>query len=315
MPEIFIHAGYPKCGSTFLQDVILAQSPDVFAFDRATRLASGIILKPGETLSETELELGMAALLEEFGAQDKPLVFSDESIAMGRWSDAEEPSREEPFERIVEKLRRYTPQAQVIFVLRPQHEWIRSWWSQHLKGHGRVSRMTLAEALHCDFFQDVVRHSLRYNKVIALFRDMYGPEKVHVLFMRTLAREPERFVREFCSILGIAPLMPDSIPRNKSVSYGMNVLRSRMNAVYYRVSRALWGPDALKAWDERYRRFMKLYFARADFLVRRVYRPQPFSKDQLREINAMFWDDNMELADMLGLDLGQYGFRMTGEGL
>lgn len=312
MPEIFIHAGYPKCGSTFLQDVILAESPDIFAFDRATRLAGGMIMKPGVRMGEAELDQGMKALLDEFAAQDKPLVISDESIAMGRWAEAEEPAQEESFEGIAAKLRRYTPRAQVIFVLRPQQEWIRSWWSQHLKGLGRISRLTLAEALHSDFFRDIVRHTLRYNKVIAFYRDLYGPEQVHVLFMRTLAREPERFVRAFCSILGIAPRMPDSAPRNKSVSYGMNVLRSRMNAAYHRASRGLLGSAALPAWDERYRRFMKFYFTRADFLVRRVYRPQPFTKEQMEDIQNMFGDDNRELADMLGLDLGRYGFQLGG---
>lgn len=308
MAGIFIHVGYPKCGSSFIQDVILSRTDQVFDYERAFRLGTSLIWKPGTRMTQAEQDADIAALLDDFHRQDKPLVVSNEAYATGRWADADDPSQSESFERVVEKVKHYFPVAHIIFVLRPQHEWIRSWWSQHAKGFGPIGRMSLADAYHSDFFKRIVQPRLRYNKVIGTYRELYGEGNVHVQFMRTLARDTDRFVQEFCATIGIDFVKNDGVPRNKSASYGMNVLRTRMNAAYHSLSRRLLGPASLAAWDERYRRFMKFYLMRGDFLVRRVYKPRPFNESQLQEIEDMFRDDNRELADMLGIDLAPFGF-------
>ena len=287
MGKVFIHVGYPRTASTFIQDKILAKSDEI-CFPHDEDLYLKMCSDPGLNL-------------DKYKNMDKPVIFSCEDFAIGRFFEIwPQDGLSNPI-RNAERLHGHFPDATIIMVIRPQQAWIRSWWQFNVLrcvGHYH-STLTFPQIVETQFFREKIYPYLRYSDMLKRYRELFGKDNVKVMFLRELSQSPETFAKEFCDTIGITVPQLDFSKYNASKSYLFTMMRMYMNRAYHSVRK--------EKFDDAYFKFTKHYVGRLDFLVRRLP-SRGLAKEQLEGVKEMFKDNNQELAELLNTDLTKYGF-------
>ena len=125
--KIFIHLGYPKTASTFLQNEIFINLNDTFFIDKmSNEQRYRKVIQPIIDSSPEFFYSKSTTILEYLGNQKEKNVFiSDESFIFGR--DKFYPNN---YETIVQRINKLFPEATYIVSIRNQADFIKSYYSQ-----------------------------------------------------------------------------------------------------------------------------------------------------------------------------------------
>ena len=316
-PGVFFHVGYPKCASTFLQHQVFAQASDLNAFcpesfaptlfcDRAATDYSEAerhaqfmqiprsledryrVDRAAMDFTEDERATRLGAIRDAVIADNRPAIFSSEDMCVGPWQDDPRYYTTDDPERISARIKHYFPDATIVLCLRPQADWIESWWRQ--KVNGFLTDMP-ARMLEQPFWRDRLLPRLRYDETIRRYRELFGADRVEGLF------------------LGVPDWRMES--RNEGRSNGYLYAKLYSNRIYLAASRALFSEAfCKKELDNRYHQMWKRYLAHGDRLMLPLSGKRVLRGDRRVAIDDMFRDSNAALAEMLGIDLAPYGFRV-----
>lgn len=335
--RVFFHVGYPKCASTFLQRQIFAHAPDLNAYCPETfvptlfcdRAASDYSAAEREAqfqqiprrleerywadrekmdFSEAERACRLSAIRDAVAADPRPAMVSSESMCIGPWQDDPRYYTTDTPEHISERIRTYFPDATIILCLRPQADWIESWWRQKVNGLLTDMPQTMLER---PFWRDRLLPRLRYDEVVKSYRDIFGADRVEVLFLADLYRDPAGFVARLCEMIGIAVPEWRMESRNEGRSNAYLYAKLHSNRAYLAASRALFSERfCKKQLDIRYHNLWKRYLAHGDRLLLPLSGKRVLHGERRAAIDEMFRGANTALADMLGIDLTDHGFRL-----
>lgn len=296
-----IHIGFPRTGSTALQQNLLVRAPDTVYFGKPLTSFSLPMRRLFVSLLTLErweweqrrkrvIEGLLEPLLARPGAR---LLISDEELSTGPLD-----ARVDRFE-IARRLAELVPQAEILLVVRDQLELLRSCYCQ-LVAIDRVDAQGFRPWVDAQLERPhTFLHLFRISDAAGVWTAHFGPERIHILTHEQLRANPRAFVDALAPLLGLEPERLWScyrdVRRNRSV-------RRRWVALERALALAPWLPDPR---DSR-RAFVR------EAAQRFVAGGPPLDTDYTTEQRARLLDyygpNNREAAQTWSLPLAKLGY-------
>lgn len=307
----FIHIGYPKCASTYLQQEVfpaMGNFVDLTKQPHATRWMLMSDADPAEFRKK----------MEEVMPRDKPdkdheiisyegfapnifHTFTDLSWDIQRTETSQYRNPKQP---IVDKIAEAYPNAFIIIIIREQIAWTLSYYKMFWRrGHTKQ---------HIDKFID--RNEDSYDRVIEQYQKAFGSDKVLVVPFELLGEEPEAFVRSITEFID-----PSHQPKisHKRVNHAPTL---KKDVYYQRNKRVL--KMKFKAMEKNSGRLkitaMKLIWQVTNLLALPYYALKYggqkyqvcISDSVLKAITPEIARSNRRLEQLTGLDLRHFGYQL-----
>ncbi|MCA8951647.1 MAG: hypothetical protein KDE27_19220 [Planctomycetes bacterium] len=355
----FVHVGLPKAASTWLQDVFFHDHPELAVlgsrkgdgelhvpFTREIRrlVVGGDLSADVGAFAATVRELAQRLRERRSAAGHTIRVTGISSeVLSGRWPTGEN-SR-----FLAGALRQAFPAAKIVLILREQRSALESTYKEFVRlgGTGSFRRFLLDPVnVHGFVHDDRPRHShtiefFKYSRLIALYRELFGRDRVHVDAMERLRDDPDAFAARLSTFLGVGAHTPARTRANPQLSPAALLLLRALNHGCSTPYHHRYGPmpltalllpfarrrmhdgEALRAnrWLLRRRVSSRLQHRLADavlpvadrWLLRHLPGAGRFRFDRLptelqRFLVGEYAADNRALAAMVDLDLGGLGY-------
>lgn len=316
MTNLLVHIGFHKTGTTWLQKHIFSSTELGFEHCHAKRTTPNLIVQPHDyDFDSKACRAHFEPLFEGAKASGLQPVVSHERLSGeihlgGRDSKT-----------IADRLVSIFPEAHVLIVIREQRSMIRSIFGQFIKGSGAT---TLADYLEPPVSRETAfkyahysPDHFRFDRPIAYYQSLFGPEKVTVLPYEQLAQQPADFVKEVLQAGGLAPprdlIAALPLDRRENQSFSAAGLQVRRH-----VNRVVGSPTPLNPspiFPMKHRRNDVL---RATALVdRRIpkrWKSRAESKmlEQIEQrVGDYYASSNTRTAELTGLDLASNGYMMA----
>lgn len=299
-----IHVGYPKAASSFLQQAVFGAHPG--------------LCEPWPTGDNTVLERICWVREADFDPERVARDFSGAHLAAGadkRPVISHEVLVGNPNQRLfwgdtaAGRLARAFPGARVLILIREQASLGLSTWTEFVRRggqHGLRQVVGVKGARPPGYRPFLPAEYLRYSPLVALYQDLFGAERVTVLPVEMLRRDPGRF---FAQLWSAAEVEPHPVDATDRVYQGLGPTTLKLTRWGNRVSGS--GPgEPRNALDTRLIRPLLKLSARAEGKLRpsaKVRMPDDV-KAHIRRIVA---DDNRRLEELTGLDLESLGYALS----
>jgi len=232
--ELLIHAGYPRCASSFLQDKVFNNFKDIYYVNRNKEFRT--LIKQfnyraefGENIREKYFNLFFP------GLKNKAIV-SDEQFIGSIFSGCSNASM------ILDKINSLGCEIKVIFIVRKQIEILDSLYRQYIKMGGTY---TIEK-----FFDDKIFKShfvsldcFKYNTVISKFVEKFGQHNLIVLNYQELVDDFPNFINKISKFYKENNIKLDKIPYNKKVNQSLNNRSLRILRVLNKFVRSYFHPN------------------------------------------------------------------------
>ncbi|MDO8558741.1 MAG: sulfotransferase [bacterium] len=284
----FIHIGFPKTASTWLQDLFAAHQDICFAY------------KPKFFHWDDCFSKGKDFYLSLFKPKsgNKISLDSDEQYSAGfryrsfGWDCCHEEKRSEGFGKAVQKfampmdneliakrIHQTVPDAKILIVIRNQADWLASVYKHFIRG--REELRAFSKFIKEDAFVKVGF----YSAIVDLYFKLFGRGNVLVLFYEELLSNPENFLDKISDFFGIDKFDHSRINTRAKVSLtnrGAKILR----IINFAARKFPWVARPIFYLDRK-------------FLSR--LNDSKFISDKDREYLAnLYAEDNKKLAELLG---------------
>jgi hypothetical protein len=225
MNRVTIHIGLPKTATTTLQQKVFASHPGIFYLGpKANYLEFDKVMNGlcGADGLNYDPELGLRVierLLAPAKHAGKPCVVSHEAIsAQGRDRRLK-----------AERLKALFPDARIVLTVRRPEDLLVSVYLQWLKGFGdkRFEAPSLDLWLERDW-QGAGRGNflrLQYEKLLELYRSLFGRMDVLLLFFEDLIDDRGKFARQLSDFIDVDSQMTDDLLSQDKVNARMSALR------------------------------------------------------------------------------------------
>ncbi len=226
MPELFLHIGMPKCGSTYLQSALYA--------NRKWLLERGVLypqLEPGEVFhhqiffdlrnnASASLVRHRQAIMEQMEGAEK-VVVSTENFNWGP-NKTDAASVRDLFEKMFSKVT-------VVVYFRNIFEYFNSWYAEHVQGFENRS----ADDPETFLNENRIRR-VDYSEICSSWMDAFGQKNLVARpFIRECFRD-RNILNDFLMILGLdgcdGLYYPDR-EQNVSLSFPALALQRRINGL------------------------------------------------------------------------------------
>lgn len=306
-PDILIHVGLHKCGSTWLQKNVFSRvdygvcTPwGDMAHMAVTEFVDVDPLCFDAAVVRAQFDESLAAL-GRAGA-DKVAVVSHEALSSrphhGKYYAPEAAKR----------LRDTFPGAKVLVIFREQAAIIYSLYGEYVRNGGQYSfdefigtgqeRPGWASLCKLSFFE--------YDRLVAMYQDMFGTENVLALPLELMRADPQAFSAEIFGFLGLASHAPDTAERSNK---GWGALTVEL----YRLTNGLIRKNPLGGAHSRRYRARQFIAWRIDRVLPRRWNTALERRRKARlqaRIAGVFEASNQRLSQMLGRDLGGLGYKV-----
>lgn len=253
-----LHPGMPKAASTWLQNVFFAGHPQLAVLgpeDRHDDLARPFVgavqrLVLGSDLHDVAATVAdLAALAAERVARSpgaRVVGLSHEALA-GAWPAP----RNAAF--VARTLGAAFPGAKVLIVVREQRAALASGWREFVRMGGTLSfpRFVWDPAVGGDPvlhpLETAVLGTVTYAPFVRAWRAATAPDRVRVLPMEMLQRDPAAFARAVCAFLGVDEWQPPPQQANVQLSEPALAVLRRLNWLFHSPRHVRYGPKPI-AW-------------------------------------------------------------------
>ena len=308
--KVFIHIGHHKTGSTFLQKKVFKNHPNIKLINRYE--AQKVFLKKGSFFFERKIARKwfseqVSSLQKE---QNRIIVISDEELSGNIHTGG---NGGYLAKEVADRLFSVIPDAHILIFIRNQFEIIESAYRQYIKKGGTfsVNRYLFDTTGHYHRFPQFSFDHFEYNHVIKYYTSLFGADNVHIFIYEKMRENISLFFNDFFSELGIPPL--DYM--EKIVQKRVNEKFSFASVALARITNRFYGADPI---NRRvilnipfFYKTCKRFYKRLDniSLIKSFDREKRMlSKKAVDHIALRYRDSNRELSDMLGVDLGVYGY-------
>jgi hypothetical protein len=309
--DVVIHIGYPKCASTYLQQLIFPQLGDLSNFARGSRKDKMYVFHRN---SETA---GLRRLAEHYRSpapdSSRPWIISCEDwtelwfsgiedlfFGAGHQSGVDPADYTFRNEVIVRNLQMAWPDAKILIVIREPLSWATSKYRMHHR-HFQTSRPI------DDFLNPVLEG---YDRTVERYQQAFGADRVRVVPFEWLRENPAKFVRAVSGFItpGIeidAPCTPCN--KGPSLLREVELLREK-SRLKQNVRRDTPGGkiryEVLRAWAKT--------AGRAGYFLRYGNRSQEItvSSKTAEKLKPVLSQTYQRLQELTGLDLSGCGYRV-----
>ncbi len=301
---LFIHAGFAKCGSTFLQ-AYLRQHPDL------NYLFKSCFYSP---ITDCKFDAGLGYYDQLFDTSnpDRRTIESDEHLLMPLFHPTlgVRSVTAESVDLVCQRIATTLPRVKILLVVRNQLEMMVSTYSQYLLGGGTLGLE--------GFAREFMQSSLDKQNYFAFFYDeiirsveSYFPGRLKVVLAEELANSTEEQLESICEFLGVSNHPFQSTFRDRRIGLsrlGMLFVRSlnRLAVRKYatRYEPELWIPKGVYKLICNAARVAEHYSGlRAMFQSRQLASPSLVEKMQVT-----FGPSNQRFGRLLGRDVRSLGY-------
>ena len=321
MPQLIVHVGMPKCGSTFLQKSIFPFLHDTLYVANRDGYGSVEDFSFSKAVSAKEFYASFSRKLEArdiiykpafqeiqnlMKAHARPVLLSTENFVMpGNCMRMNIPGSElrdslEPSD-IISVLKSLSDDVRIVLIIRRQWDWLGSWYQERVK---RYETRKFSDMIANNDFAEILSR-LDYCKVITQYTDAFGSENVKVIPFELLASDPQEFNRRIR--LAIGDLTPSALStRHKTgLSRPFVHLKRLANSLLVFVGQATGGYSKILLFLSR----LFKYIARFDGILRKLFGKFSTKKTDLpRDLQIFFEEKNFELEKKYRLGLGELGY-------
>lgn len=206
---LFLHIGMSKTGTTALQNSFFHRNlglsnvgkpdfsswPALYEINQAIKKDDTLDL----TLARRNAEIGLSAARQS----GKPIVWSDENLS----------NRSDTLARNAERLAAVFPDATILITVREQFEWLQSLYFVYFeKSFVQTNRAPpdIGNWLDQNRAQQKIGQNnyldrLRYDRLVEIYDDFFGRERVKVMFYERFVAARALFLEDLCGFLGIDP--------------------------------------------------------------------------------------------------------------
>ncbi|MDD2549137.1 MAG: hypothetical protein PHD00_03475 [Bacteroidales bacterium] len=220
-----IHLGYPKTGTTWLQDMFFKHVSN-FQYVKKN-VCNDIFVKPNAFSFDKQLAIEEISLL----TQNKDIILSSELFAgttnrgwlRGFWS-----------KEIARRLHSVLPKAEIVIFIRRQEDLIASAYMQYIKNGGNFSINRYLESSAYNLFSF---DHLNFYKLVQFYETLYGKESLQIFLFEDFKNDSINFMKDFSARLGFQVDFSsiDFTPINESLPIKLLALKKFGNLFYYRM--------------------------------------------------------------------------------
>lgn len=324
MRRTFIHIGFPKTGTTYLQRKIFSNLQDIIylekPFTQMNFAFNTLQYQCNSLYDSTILKNCFVEIEKEFGENNNfPFVISDELLCGSSHYNFINRGM------IAERLQQAVPHAEILMVIRGQADLINSLHSTYVQlgypghlnqqffyKHGpgvSFSNYMNNEELHSIIFSEMYQNGyinpqvpfapeqFKYSKIYNYYSNLF--DKVHVLLYEDFKADKFKYFRKISSILNIqfpTELLSNSNKLEQRVN--KKPTRKKLSELRLRNKLSLFYPDIHPRISKTLARFA------LPFLKEKGQNYRPYVEDQLNKTKV--YEDNKLFNDTLKLGMERY---------
>ena len=295
--NVFIHIGYPKAASTWLQNQLFPNAIDTYFCPRhlSGKIVSPYINKYDEKAFRREIE--------ERAKDRSNIIISDERLLGGMLTGGYNGFATKV---IAERLYATFPNAKIIMFIRNQYDIIASTYLHYIHFGGTFSfnrffynpgyyEISKIGMFHHEFFD--------YWKLYAMYVSLFGKENICVFLFEEFIANIKSFISDFSKKIqlrfNVGSINFD--PENTGMSYKDAMLKR-------------WTVNRFTHYNIPAKQFLFSLFYRPDKMWKPIFRPEKnrtklvISKKVYQEITNLYQKDNEKLFLEIGVDRKKYGY-------
>jgi hypothetical protein len=312
-PQVLIHIGYHKTGTSFLQDYVFDNTALGFKTALTSAQVAKTLINPHPFVFDAQAaQAEVYPLLCAIAEQQFHPVITREGLSGRLFYGGTE-----SFEYL-RRLYDVLPNARILIVIREQDSILLSTYNQFLRRGGRESLRSFLQNR-----DDVVRFDriqFAYHHLIGAYQQRFGHDAVLVLPFESFRKAPADFVTRIITFSGCQPnaeaiaALPFQKRVNPSMPASMMEIKRWMNRVAAR-------PNIVNPYPMI--RYSKYASNRINALLSSPGQRFPARwNDAIKErqqrvirqqIGDYYAESNAQTAALTGLDLAGYGYRLPSE--
>lgn len=223
MQQVIIHIGFPRAGSTFLQNYF-SLHPDIFFEGNIAGNYRQTGVVPDIQLPDTSNDTHVVISEEQFSVWN-----GNVDIVGVRFIMFDVAAHQQ---KTLKRLHELFPQSKVLIVTRGFKETVRSMYAQYVRVGG-VLKFTEFQ----NEYAGALAEFYNYDRVIEFAEQIFGAQQVLVFPFELLLESPEKFLRKMEQEFGLKPHPVSTEKMNASLSEGEAVsYRKISNVVFNAIS-------------------------------------------------------------------------------
>lgn len=303
--NVLLHIGLPRCASTYLQEIFYPSLP-VDIFDNWGCNTEKLNNEVYDLIRSKDYDRNFLVewINGNTAKKNDTLIISQETLG---WDDVAFITGENLYD--------FCPDAEVLIVIREQFSFLISNYCY------KVTTGCFHETRNIDEYLSYLDNinyynMLEYHKIVGYYQKLFGRDKVHVLPVEMLQREPETFQNIILNVLSICrndieyreKANVNRSFKSKKVVNNMVHLNKAFSLCYKGFSKL--NPSAY--WDNKFR--YAYYHLKSPIAgMFGIFENGDFPKVEIsdirkRELSARFSDSNKVLEKLIDLPLDEYGY-------
>ncbi|MGE4280775.1 MAG: hypothetical protein AB7G62_14390 [Magnetospirillum sp.] len=333
-----IHIGFPKTGSTWLQNIFLPQLTSVSAFGKnPLDLHSHNLV--GKLLAADEFEFDADQYRAEIEGHinshpqiygDRPIILTHEYLSGGEYDGY-------GAAQLAQRLRRVFGQTRVIITIREQSSAIESLYRHYIRhgGHLNIQQFLFNVSSPCvdENMTPRLLQKYKYSNIVKYYMNIFGRQNVHVVIFEKFKDGPGEVAKHYMNAMNNDEDMSSvdfSTRENAGISYWCAWVARLINNWVWTPYHETMLPSFIRWTGHQWlaakvilplnslmprtsKRFVDQPIR--DLLVRNVKkalgRKNPNDDKRIKEfMDEYFAQSNKELSDLIGTDLSKFGYAM-----
>ncbi len=324
----FIHIGYHKTGTTWLQYHGLRKHPNIILINFKRNQDARIVDVPGvnkllrQLCSMSDFDFQPEYFKEKFKEIISKYTTSSSAIGVSFEGLSGNNLNGNDSARIANRVFEIFGPTKIIIVIRNQIDMINSIYKQYIQTGGTLS---IKQFLDKDRFPvaDLI-NKLQYNKLINYYQQLYSKENVFIGVYELFKLDKEEFMKDLYNFIGVKSKLiygDSDIYINKSHHYLTLRVDRCINLLFAnRYALSLLGDCLFKVKIKSRRGYLLpigtiyrrvIIEKYVDPILYRFFKVKPLlSNSDKKNIGSMFFECNYELTKMLNMNIANYGYPM-----
>jgi hypothetical protein len=300
----FLHIGYSKAASTWLQRLLKLQENIFFVYKTN-------YFFPLESINYKK---GIDWYSSKFkGADGYPVIIeSQEHIILPGIHPVLKcaTTNIDSVKKIGDKIKLNLPKIKIILIIRNQVDMLISRYSQFILQGGTLSASDFLNALVFDTDNYKLYADYRYAKIISLLYDIFGRQNVLVLFQEELKRNPARFIETLSDFFNVNIVYnPEKISRKNIAPsrFGLKIIKKLNHLLVKEIETIESKTKTIGPWI-LWAGLIKIVRSCDRILIKNRNKREFISELELQSIINVYSDDNRKLGKLVSKPVSEYGY-------
>ncbi|MBE0434447.1 MAG: sulfotransferase domain-containing protein [Methylomicrobium sp.] len=320
---IFIHVGYPKTGTTTLQNHFFPKIEDIQYLGKFYDKENKFVFEDeliAKIIFNNEVGSQVSGVFDDRAIKSKAIL-SEEAFLFDclRISRVNGKDYLPSCNNIAMALRRVFDEnrydVKILISIRKQDDMIASLYAQSYTHYYSKYNKTDTFLKFIDLFlqgkgNHAFKKALDYNDVVSQYKKIFGDRNIHVFVFEQLQNNPNEFYNNLCDFLGVDGnrLQKELIDKQeniRSTSHGYKKIRKMtlLDKLYFFKEKYL--PIAKIKLTKRQKEWLRSIVLSKNYQISKSI---SMDSEQRKAILGIYEDANKKLSQSFKLSLGKYGY-------